>query len=57
MNTVKTHLKRILEKSGTHRQAEFVAVAHNALSGIPTDWDDSKKPIVNMTIHDDSSEG
>ena len=57
MNTVKTHLKHILEKSGTHRQAAFVAAAHNTLSGIPSDWDYSKKPIVNIPIHDDSSEG
>ena len=34
MNTVKTHLKKILEKSETHRQGEFIAKAYKSLAGI-----------------------
>ena len=34
MNTVKSHLKKILEKSETHRQGEFIAKAYKSLAGI-----------------------
>lgn len=33
MNTVRTHLKHILDKSYTHRQAEFIATAYKSTIG------------------------
>lgn len=34
--TVQTHLKRIMEKTGTHRQAELVSLILRSLSGLST---------------------
>jgi DNA-binding CsgD family transcriptional regulator len=33
-NTIRTHLKRIMDKSGTHRQGEFIATAYKSLTKV-----------------------
>lgn len=35
--TVRSHLKRILAKTGTHRQAEAVALIARSVAGLDTD--------------------